>query len=185
MASNKRKSYFIESSFQGKFIFHFLGLMLVGALLFSLILSMTTAETWGIIYDTHEAFPGSTPFILIKELVKANWILILLGGLMVAILAVLYSHRIAGPLYKFEMVLEDMQNGILDPNCKLRNKDDGQAVMGQLQRTNRFIADKVNELRSITDNLRETSKSEGHSQEAIANATGKLEAIVDSFKIRE
>ena len=143
MANNKRKNYFIKSAFQGKFIFHFLALIVAGALLFTLLFSMTTSETWMVIYGNHEASPGSTPFILMKELIKSNWILLLLGGIIVAILALLYSHRIAGPFYKFEMVLEDMQNGILDPKCKLRNKDDGQGVMDQLQQTNRFFAEKV------------------------------------------
>jgi len=57
--------------------------------------------------------------------------------------------------------------------------------MDKLQQTNRFLADKVNELRTITDILNESVQSGNQSTEAIADATGKLKAIVDGFKIRQ
>ena len=185
MATNKRKTYFIDKRLQSKYIIHFFFLVIIGALLFTLFFSMTTAETWMVIYNNHDASPGSTPFLLIMELVKSNWALIVLALLVVVVLALFYSHKVAGPFYKFEKVLEDMRNGILDPNCKLRDKDDGQGVMEELQQTNLFFAQKVNELRSIAENLNETTMSDAHSKEAVANEAGRLQAPVDGFTIKE
>ena len=185
MAQNKRKTYLVDRSLQGKYIIHFFCLVVIGALLFTLFFSMTTAETLAVIYSKHNANPGSTPFLLILELVKANWALILLAFIIVVILALMYSHKVAGPMYKFERVLEEMRQGVLDPNCRLRNKDDGQGVMEELQQTNRFFADKVNELRSIAENLNKTAKSEEHSTESLRNEAGRLQALVDGFTIKE
>lgn len=47
------------------------------------------------------------------------------------------SHRIAGPMFRFESTLENMMNGHLDNTIHLRNKDEGKE-----------LARKINELNS-------------------------------------
>lgn len=181
----KRRNYFIKKGFQGKYIFQFYALIAIGGLLFTLFFALTTAETLTIIYDNYDIGIGSTPFILIKELIKSNWLLLIPIGFIVAALALFHTHRIAGPLHKFEMVLKDMQEGILDPNCRLRAKDDAQEVMEELQKTNRFFADKINELQEISAKLNEMKQSDAQSTEAIANEAGRLQTILDGFTIKE
>lgn len=73
--------------------------------------------------------------VLLKKLPAANWLLIIIGGCCVLVASVFLSHRIAGPLYRFELTLDNMLKGRLNNRIHLRDKDEG-----------KLLAQKINEL---------------------------------------
>ncbi len=50
--------------------------------------------------------------------------------------SLLLSHRIAGPLYRFETTLDNMQQGRLDNIIQLRDKDEGKELARKINEFN-------------------------------------------------
>jgi methyl-accepting chemotaxis protein len=74
--------------------------------------------------------------MLVKQVLTANWFLIVIGGGFVMLASLLLSHRIAGPLYRFETTLDNMKNGCLENTIHLRDKDEGKALARKINEFN-------------------------------------------------
>jgi methyl-accepting chemotaxis protein len=133
----KRRKFFIKKDFQGKLILGCFLFVTGGGLLFNVVLALLSADTLTISYVNQELQLGQTPFMLLKQVLTANWLLIIVGGGLVMLASLLLSHRIAGPLYRFETTLDQMKNGCLTTSIHLRDKDQG-----------KDLAQKINEFNS-------------------------------------
>lgn len=118
----KRKTFFIKKDFQGK--------LLLGCCLF-----ITGA---GLLFN-----------ILLKQLPTANWIMVIIGGILLMVASSLLSHRIAGPMFRFESTLDNMKKGRLDITIHLRNKDEGKELA---QKINEFNVQLSQSFRTIGQN---------------------------------
>jgi methyl-accepting chemotaxis protein len=133
----KRRKFFIKKDFQGKLILGCFLFVTGGGLLFNVVLALLSADTLTISYVNQELQLGQTPFMLLKQVLTANWLLIIVGGGLVMLASLLLSHRIAGPLYRFETTLDQMKKGCLTTSIHLRDKDQG-----------KDLAQKINEFNS-------------------------------------
>ncbi|MGB3222559.1 MAG: methyl-accepting chemotaxis protein [Desulforhopalus sp.] len=132
----KRRKFFIKKEFQGKLILGCFLLVAGGGLLFNILLGLLSADTVTISYTNNDLQLGQTPFILIKQVLTANWFLLVIGGGFVMLASLLLSHRIAGPLYRFETTLDNMQQGRLDNIIQLRDKDEGKELARKINEFN-------------------------------------------------
>jgi methyl-accepting chemotaxis protein len=132
----KRRKFFIKKDFQGKLVLGCFLLVAGGGLLFNVLLGLLSADTLTISYTNNDLQIGQTPFMLIKQVLTANWFLLVIGGGFVMLASLLLSHRIAGPLYRFETTLDNMQKGRLDNIIQLRNKDGGKELARKINEFN-------------------------------------------------
>ena len=65
-ASYKRRNYFINKEFQGRYIFNYFLLVTIGSLLFIGVFSFFSSNTLSIVYDNYHLQLGVTPGILFK-----------------------------------------------------------------------------------------------------------------------
>ncbi|MBU0480769.1 MAG: hypothetical protein KKG47_06690 [Proteobacteria bacterium] len=179
----KRKNYFINKGFQGRYMFNFYLLLALFALVFAILLSYTTAQHLTISYENYALQVASTPAMLFKHVLMVVWVIMIPLGLLLAWAVMRHTHRIAGPLYKFETVLEQMSRGVLDPHVRLRENDDGQEVIARLQEVNRFLSDKIHEMRRLTDQLH--ASPEVINSPELQKLTGDLRHSLAGFEIRE
>ncbi len=103
----RRKFFIIKNDFQKKLLIGFFLFMTGGGVLFN---------------------------VLLKQVPTANWLLLLIGGGCVMAGCLFLSRRIVGPLYRFELTLDNMLKGRLDNRIHLRDKDEG-----------KLLAQKINE----------------------------------------
>lgn len=134
--SYKRRNFFIKKDFQGKLILGCFLLVAGGGLLFNVLLGLLSADTLTISYTNNDLQLGQTPFMLLKQVLTANWLLLVIGGGFVMLASLLLSHRIAGPLYRFETTLDNMQKGRLDNIIHLRDKDEGKELARKINEFN-------------------------------------------------
>ena len=104
----KRRNYFIKRELQGKYIFSFFIFVITGSIIFTIIFSLLSADTLTVVYDNYNLQIGKTPSVLLREILSANWIFIVAGGLTVAVLSMFLTHRFAGPLFRFEKSIDEM-----------------------------------------------------------------------------
>ncbi len=139
----KRRNYFIKKNFQGKLILGFFLLVIGSIVLFTVILGMFSADSMTISYENNNLQIGQTPVMLLKNVLAANWVFIIFGGSLLIIAALLVSHHIAGPQFRFEKALKNMIDGNLNDTIYLRNNDEGNTLAMHINSFNRQLSQKI------------------------------------------
>lgn len=134
----KRRNYFIKKNFQGKLILGYFLVMLAGCLILAMALSWMSSESMTVTYSNNDLQIGQTSFVLMKQLILANWFVIVIGGALVVFVATRITHRLAGPMFNLERSLDKMIDGKLDTVIYLRKNDEGKELAAKI---NQFNAD--------------------------------------------
>ncbi len=156
-AGHKRKisNFFLKKDFQGKIILAVFLSGMGGSLSIILLLALFTGDTLSISYDQHTLQLGQTPLLLFKNVLIANWVFLVIGGTFLVFAAIIGTHRIAGPLFRFEKALAKMKKGDLSDIIVLRNKDEGKQLAGDINSFNSLLSDNLSQIqnnsRSIED----------------------------------
>lgn len=187
---HKRRNYFIKKDLQGKHVFTYFAFVIIGSILFSVIFSLFAANTLTISYDNYDLKLGATPLILFEKILTAEWLFILLGGILIVIASLFLSHRVAGPIFVFERTLDSMTKGDISKTIHLRKKDEGKELAVKINSFNIVLSSHIGEMRKLADEM-ETSLAqlqEESSSDQINNllsSTKQLRDILSSFTIQE
>lgn len=139
----KRRNIFVKKNFQGKLILGTFLLMMGGCLLFIAILAAFSGDSLTIAYQNHDLQMGQTPLMLLKKVLMAHWIFVVPGGILLVIATMFFTHRMAGPQFRFEKALDNMINGRLDDTIYLRDKDEGKELAAKLNCFNAELSRKI------------------------------------------
>jgi len=139
----KRRNYFIKKNSQGKIILSYFLFVVGGCLFFVVLLGLFSADSLTINYQDYDIQMGQTPVMLFKDAIAAHWIFLVAGGAVLVIGSMFLTHRIAGPLYRFEKVLDNMAGGRLDDIIYLRQKDEGQELAEKINTFNQLLSVKL------------------------------------------
>jgi len=149
----KRRNYFIKRELQGKYIFSFFILVITGSIIFTIIFSLLSADTLTIVYDNYNLQIGKTPLVLLREILSANWIFIVAGGLTVVVLSTFLTHRFAGPLFRFEKSVDEMTRGNLNFLIHLRTKDEGKELAEKINQLILMLSSNIREMKHISKEM--------------------------------
>jgi HAMP domain-containing protein len=119
----KRRSVFIKKHFQGQFIAGAFALILLsGACSALLIYWITGGDLQAQSQSAHTNIVNAWERLGVS-IMLGNLVSIVVAGT-VAVISVLYaSHKIAGPLYRFETLCREIGNGNFDTETHLREHD--------------------------------------------------------------
>lgn len=146
----KRRNYFIKQDFQGRFILRFFLTILLSAVVFTLILSIFSAHTMTITYRDSFLRIEKTPKALFYEIIRAHGLYIFLIGAGISILSLFLSHRVAGPLYRFERSVEEITKGNLSFRIRLRKKDEAKELAELMNRMIETLSSHLSQIRDVT-----------------------------------
>lgn len=119
----RRRNYFIKKKFQIDFSIKFLIIIVIEAVLaigLFLYISKGTLTTG---YLGSELKIAGTSDFFLPMLLFSNLIIVGATGIIGIAALIFLSHRLAGPLYRFEKTLADLSKGNLAQRFKLREKD--------------------------------------------------------------
>jgi len=170
----RRRNYFIKKELQGRFIFSLFFFFVVMSLCFSLVFSFLSSDTLSMVYKNSRLELGKTPLILLKEIMGSLWIVVVFGGISVALASMFLTHRFAGPLYRFEKVLEEMMAGNFRHQIRLRSKDEAKELAEMINRFNSSISSDLEEMRDLAE------KIESHLEAAAAGTGGELDQAISA-----
>ncbi|MFC1552560.1 hypothetical protein ACFL6P_08365 [Candidatus Latescibacterota bacterium] len=119
----QRRWYFIKSTFNLRLLFVFLIIMVIGLCALGFLLYfMSSSELDVKLFEAHSRIMSSweilSPTIFLTIVTAFILIFIITLIMMLAV-----SHKLAGPLFKFEMVAEQIGKGNFRTNVRLRKKD--------------------------------------------------------------
>jgi methyl-accepting chemotaxis protein len=149
----KRRNYFVKRELQGKYIFSFFILVITGSVIFTIIFSLLSADTLTIVYNNYNLQIGKTPSVLLREILSANWIFIVAGGLTVVVLAMFVTHRFAGPMFRFEKSIDEMTKGNLNFLIHLRTKDEGKELAEKINQLILMLSSNIREMRHLSGEM--------------------------------
>lgn len=156
-APYKRRNYFINKEFQGRYIFTYFILATIGSLVFIGIFSFFSSNTLSIVYENYHLQLGVTPGILFKKILSAQWLFIIVGGSLVVLVTLMLTHRVAGPFYRFEKSLDEMMEGDLSNKIHLRQKDEGKELAQKINAFNYILSDKLTVMENFNSNTAVTA----------------------------
>jgi len=137
---NKRRNFFIKKNFQGKLILGYFLFVTGGCLFLIVLLGAFSSDTLIISYSNPDIQPIHTPIILLKKVLAAHWLSIIAGTIFIVITAMFITHRIAGPLFRFERTLDTMLEKDLTDTISLRTKDEGKELAKKLNIFNKKLS---------------------------------------------
>lgn len=149
----KKRNLLLNQELQGKFIFKTFVIFILSALAFTVFLALMTYNTQTIVYEGYQLKLGTTPLILWKQMIYGNWIFIVLGGIVLIGVSILLTHRIAGPLFRFEKCLDSMITGDLTDKLALREKDEGKQLSSKINHFNGILSEKISSMRTASQKI--------------------------------
>ena len=174
-------------------------LFVIGSIvLFTVILGMFSADSMTMSYKNNNLQLGQTPVMLFKNALVANWIFIIFGGSLLVLAALLVSHRIAGPQFRFEKALKNMVDDNLNDTIYLRKKDEGGSLASHINTFNSQLSQKIREIdehsQSIDDLIKLIDQTEAstltkdlltESYDAIRKHNNAIRKVTTSFTLTD
>ncbi|BCL61178.1 hypothetical protein DGMP_18710 [Desulfomarina profundi] len=152
----KRRQYFINRQFQTRFILKFIVVLLFGAILSTIITIVSTQETLTSTFNGSRLVIEKTALAILPSVIVTNIITTAVVGIVALLLTLVISHKIAGPMFRFEKDLEDISQGDLRKEVRIRNGDQFTGVAQNLNEMvgslNRRLSDVRLQLEKISEN---------------------------------
>lgn len=122
-------------------------LFVIGSIiLFTVILGMFSTDSIVINYKNHNLELGQTPVMLLENVLAANLVFIIFGGSLLVFAALLITHHIAGPQFRFEKALKNMLDGNLNDTINLRTHDEGNTLATHINSFNSLLSQKIRKI---------------------------------------
>ena len=181
--SHRRKQYFVKKQFQIGFILKFCILILIGTLISTGLLFLFSKGTLTSSFQDSRLVIKNTASAILPAVLYTN--LITLGLIILATIFVtlFISHRIAGPLFRFEEELKRIGEGDLTMNIKLRKKDQITAVADDLNIMIAGLREKLLAIQSHAEHLLESASQQNAPKGVIEELNHLHQKIQSSFKI--
>ncbi len=118
-----RRQHFIKKGFQVNFSIRFLMLIAIEAILLGGLFWYMSLNTLTTGYVGSQLRIENTSSFFYPSIIIANLIVVMIVGVIGIIGLIFISHKIAGPLYRFEASLKEISGGDLTHRVSTRKKD--------------------------------------------------------------
>ncbi|MBN1292909.1 MAG: hypothetical protein JXB48_13795 [Candidatus Latescibacteria bacterium] len=165
-----RNTYFIKKEFQAKIIAQFITLVATGSLISGILLYFLISNETGLkIMSTQQDIDKWD--ILLPSILLSQLSVIILISLATVYMVLYFSHKIAGPLYKIEKIIEEIGNGNFKESINFREKDELKPINAALQ--------------CMIDNLREKINGFHYNYEEFKKIEDILHNAIQTSKLSE
>jgi methyl-accepting chemotaxis protein len=156
-----RRKYFINRKFQIGFSLRFLLIIAAASIAVKLLFFYNSRGTLTVGYTGSEVNLLHTGDYFLPSLILSTVVIVIFSCLVGAIAMILLSHRLAGPLFRFQAVLDELSAGNLTRRFILRDKDQF-----------KDLADRINAMAAVLDNK----------MGDIKNRTAELSGIIANLR---
>ena len=122
-SAERRRNYFIEKSFQARFVFKFCSLVVLGGFLTMAALYIIGMGSTTVSIVNSRVVVKSTSDFLLPMLIQTFLVVVVLVGAATIVVTLFVSHQIAGPLYRLKKAMEQLGEGDFKTEVKLRQTD--------------------------------------------------------------
>lgn len=181
--SNRRKNYFIKKGFQIRFILKFCLLVLVGVIMSTGLLFLFSRGTLTSSYQQSRLMIRDTASAILPTTIYINLVILGLITLATIVIILVISHKLAGPLFRFEKELKEIGEGNLTTVIRLRKRDQIADLAGSLNDMTDSLREKVLAVQKEVEHLSETASRVNAPKEIVEQLNQLHQKIVSHFKI--
>ena len=181
--AEKRKIYFIKKEFQFYFILKFCLLIFVGVILSTGILFLFSQNTLTTSFQHSRISINNTGVAILPSVIYTNLITLGLVALAAIFVTLFVSHKIAGPMFRFQKELKSIGDGDLSRKVTNRKKDQITEISDSLNAMIESLNKKVLDIKTEVETILQTAGSQNTPEELIEKLNHLNEQIDNSFKI--
>lgn len=179
----KRRQYFIQKEFQFKFILKFCLVLFVGIIVSTGLLFLLSKDTLTSSFDQSRLVIKKTAFAILPSVFLSNLITLALITLAAIVVTLLVSHKLAGPLFRFQKELNQIAAGNLTQAIKLREKDQITAMAQSLDQMRVSLQEKVVAIKEDVEKIMETASGKDVPSELVKQLNELHQNIGSHFKV--
>ncbi len=186
MAENRpyrRKQHFIKKGYQARFILKFCLVVLVGAVISSGLLYLLAQGSLTSTYADSRLTVRSTSAAILPAVIYTNLITLALVTVATVFVVLYVSHKIAGPLFRFEKELSEIAEGDLTKVVKLRSKDEVTDMADSLNKMTASLRERLKELQGELDEAAGIALEENASERLVDKLKQAQETVHGRFKV--
>lgn len=186
--NERRKTVFIDKSFQSKFIIKFCLLIIIASLLVGSSIYYFNRQTTTVAFEHLKVVVKSTADFILPIILEILAIVTVLMGIATIGVTLFTSHKIAGPLYRLKIELEKMKNRDFSSAVQIRAKDQLKKVALEFNEMRVAIKDSISALKADWDpvktslsKLKDEIKNE-EERKRIADSIDRIDSELARFK---
>ncbi|MBU1061433.1 MAG: methyl-accepting chemotaxis protein [Candidatus Omnitrophica bacterium] len=149
----RRRKYFINKGFQSEFILKFCGLVALGGVIFGVILYIFSSRTLTTSFENSRLVVKSTADYLLPGLLFGGIVVGLLTAVATSIVVLFMTHRLAGPVYRFEKYIKDIGLGDFSQDLKIRKKDQFQDMANSFNKMTNDVRAQLLKIVELSEKL--------------------------------
>jgi methyl-accepting chemotaxis protein len=171
MAIN-RKQLFINRGFQTRFIVKFFLILVLGGAISAGLTLFATQDTLTSSFIDSKLVIQNTSLAIMPSVIYTTLITTFLLGLVVIMVTLLVSHKIAGPMYRFEKDIDRVTKGDLKSRINIRKGDQFQELATSLNvmidHLNTDLAGILSDIEALAERAEKTDLPQEFQQEILA-----------------
>ncbi len=176
----KRRQVYIKKDFQKKFIAKFLFVLLLSGVI-SVVLTLTfTQGTLTSSFTDSKLTIQNTSLAIMPSVIGTTLVTLFFVSIIVVMVTLLVSHKIAGPMVRFEKDIQRLSTGDLKSRINIRQGDQFQELVISL---NTMIDSLNQKVSTIRDNVTELETHEDSTSSCHAEIVLLRERIDTEFKL--
>lgn len=165
----------IEKGFLRNFLFILLMIFITGTALSALVLYLSVHKPLDTHYSAIISIATGIRESIVATSIKTGIVFLVLIAAGAGLLTLLYTHRIAGPLYRIRQCTKSISEGRLDTEIRLRRKDAVTAFADSVNGMTQFYREKVSALSEELKNL----------EHAVSELDPSRGAVKDTKELRD
>jgi len=152
-STHKRKIRLIKKDFQIQFIIKFCLIILAGVIISTALLIFLSQGTLTSSFQNSRLVIQKTGLAIIPAVLYTNLITLCLISAITVFVTLFISHKIAGPIYRFEKEMKNIALGNLSKKISLRKNDQIKEMAESLNLMAGSLHEKVVEISNEVDHL--------------------------------
>jgi methyl-accepting chemotaxis protein len=156
----KRRQYFVQKDFQFKFILKFCMVLLTGIIISIGLLFLFSKNTLTSSFEQSRLVIENTASAILPSVFLSHLIALVLIILLTIVITLLVSHKLAGPLFRFQKVLREIGEGNLTQSIKLRKNDQVKAIADSLDQMRVNLQKKILDVKEEVEQIIESTSGQ-------------------------
>lgn len=182
MDKNRRHMVLINKDFQFKLIIKFLIINIIILILFGVFLYVfLNSEVEANLLSAHVVYKNIKD-MLFPIVITLSIINILVSSIIIALFVLYASHKVAGPLYRFNEALKDVSNRNLNTYTSLRDGDQLYECSVTLKQMSQVLTEDISKIKTGIAEIKNIYKDNRQNNQA-EKKLNEIENIVNLYKL--
>jgi len=149
----RRRQFFVKKEYQFKFILKFCFIVLAGSIISTLLIFFFSRGTLTSSFENSRLVVENTALAILPAIIYTNIITLFMISLATIVAVLFLSHKIAGPMFRFEKELREIGEGDLTKIIRLRKNDQIKDMAESLNEMTSKIHGKLNDIQGDIERL--------------------------------